>query len=145
MNKVDCEIVCMEAMAMADGYTSDLSPDQIEAHLADCADCRGEVAQFRALSSLLATQERLERTEDVWNRIERRLPDASSIESTSHVSYPFMLLGLILLGYRLVEMIPDRHFGLLFKLVPVICVVAGFSYLRENPFTINSELRLSGE
>lgn len=145
MNKVDCEHVCMQAMAMADGYDSDLSSDQIEAHLADCADCRREVAQFRTLSSVLSTQKRLERTEDVWNRIEPRLPAASASESAARVPYPFILLGLLLLGYRLVEMIPDRHFGLLFKLVPVICVVAVFSYLRVNPFTINSKLRLAGE
>jgi hypothetical protein len=51
---------------------------------------------------------------------------------------------LLLLGYRLVEMIPDRHLGLLFKLVPILLVIAAFSYLRENPFKINSQLTLEG-
>jgi hypothetical protein len=56
-----------------------------------------------------------------------------------------MLLGGLLLGYRIVEMLPDRHFGVLFKLVPVLFVLAAFTYLRENPFKIDSELRLEGE
>ncbi|CAN5768081.1 hypothetical protein BH20ACI3_BH20ACI3_22280 [soil metagenome] len=41
-------------------------------------------------------------------------------------------------------MIPDRHLGLLFKLVPILLVIAAFSYLRENPFKINFELTLEG-
>lgn len=144
MTKPDCESVCMAAMAIADGYQPELPSEQIETHLADCSDCRREVAQLGVLSSLLATQERLRRNEDVWNRIEHRLSDTSSSQSTSHASYPFMLLGLVLLGYRLVEIIPDSHFGLLFKLVPVLAVIAAFSYVRENPFKIHSELRLEG-
>lgn len=145
MTKLDCEIVCMAAMAAEDGYVSELSADQIETHLADCADCRREIGQMRELSSLLDAQKRRQRTENVWHKVEQRLPDASPKQSTSEVWYPFLLLGVLLLGYRLVEMIPDRHLGFLFKLVPVVFVIAAFSYVRENPFKINSELRLEGE
>ena len=132
-------------MAMADGYVSELSSDQIETHLARCADCRREVGQLRALSSLLDAQERRPRTESVWRMVERRLPDASPAQRTSRAWHPFMLLGMLLLGYRIVEMIPDRDFGFVFKLVPVVFVIAAFSYLKENPFRIDSELRLEGE
>ena len=145
MTKPNCETVCMAAMAMADGYVSELSSDQIEAHLADCSDCRREVGQLRALSSLLDVQERRQRTENVWKLVERRLPDAASAHSTSQAWQPFLLLGMLLLGYRIVELIPDRDFGLLFKLVPVLLVIAAFIYLKENPFRINPELRLEGE
>jgi len=140
----DCENICMAAMAIADGYQPELSAERIEAHLADCSDCRREISQLQALSSLFATQQRLRRTEDVWNRIERELPDASASRSTARASYSFMVLGVLLLGYRLIELIPDRHFGFLFKLVPVLVVIAAFAYLRENPFKIDSDLRLEG-
>ena len=145
MTKLNCETVCMAAMAMADGYVSELSSDQIEAHPADCSDCRREVGQLRALSSLLDAQERRPRTENVWKLVERRLPDAAPAQSPSQAWRPFLLLSMLLLGYRIVEMIPDRDFGFLFKLVPVLFVIAAFSYLKENPFKINSELRLEGE
>jgi hypothetical protein len=56
-----------------------------------------------------------------------------------------VILGVLLLGYRIVEMAPDRDFGLLFKLVPVALVIAAFSYLKENPFKVHSELSLVGE
>ena len=144
MTRVDCENVRRAAMTIEDGYVSDLSADQIEAHLADCSDCRGEVRQLRALTNLLDGQKRRQRTESIWERVEQHLTDASRTRTTSRVWYPFVILGLLLLGYRLVEMIPDRHFGILFKLVPVILVIAAFSYLRENPFKINSQLTLEG-
>ncbi len=144
MTRVDCESACRSAMARKDGYVSDLSADQIEAHLADCSDCRGEVRQLRALANLLDGQKRRQRTENIWEHVEQHLPDALPARSTSRVWRAFVVLGLLLLGYRLVEMIPDRHFGFLFKLVPILLVMAAFSYLRENPFKINSELTLEG-
>jgi anti-sigma factor RsiW len=144
MTRVDCESVCRSAMAREDGYVSDLSSDQIEAHLADCSDCRREVQQLRALANLLDGQKRRHRTENIWEHVEQHLPNAFVTRSVYRVSRAFVILGLLLLGYRLVEMIPDRHFGILFKLVPILLVIAAFSYLRENPFKINSELTLEG-
>ncbi|HEY5885501.1 MAG TPA: hypothetical protein VIT88_12490 [Pyrinomonadaceae bacterium] len=144
MTRVDCENVCRAAMTVEDGYVFDLSADQIEAHLADCSDCRGEVRELRALANLLDGQKRRQRTENIWERVEQHLPAGLPPRSTSRFGRAFVILGLLLLGYRLVEMIPDRHFGILFKLVPVILVIAAFSYLRENPFKINSQLTLEG-
>lgn len=145
MSKLNCESVCIAAMAMADGQQSELSSDQIEAHLASCADCLLELEQLRALSSLLDRQQRRQRTESVWEGVERRLAASSSAQGISQPWRPFVLLGVLLLGHRIVEMIPDRHFGVLFKLVPVLFVIALFTYIRENPFKIDSELRLEGE
>ena len=144
MTKVDCESVCRSAMANDDGYVSDLSPDQIEAHLAGCSDCRSEVQQLRALATLLDGHTRRQRTEDLWQQVEQRLPDARFSRNASQVSRAFAILGLLLLGYRLVQLIPDYHFGVVFKLVPILFVVAAFTYLRENPFKINSQLTIEG-
>ena len=144
MSELNCESVSMTAMAIADGYQPELSAEQIEIHLASCADCRRELGQLQELSSLLDSQERRRRTENLWETIERRLVGARST-STSAVLPSFIFLGALLLGYRLVELIPDRDFSFLFKFVPVLFVIAAFSYLRENPFKINCELRLEGE
>ena len=144
MSELNCESVSMAAMAIADGYQPELSSEQIGSHLASCADCHREVGQLQELSSLLDTQQRRLRTENLWQEIERRLPHVARTR-TSHVSTSFMFLGALLLGYRLLELIPDRDFSFLFKFVPVLLVIAAFSYLRENPFKINSELSLEGE
>jgi len=144
MTRVDCENVGRAAMATEDGYVSELSADQIEAHLADCSDCRGEVRELRALANLLDGQKRKQRTENIWERVEQHLPAALPPRSRSRVGRAFVILGLLLLGYRLLEIVPNRHLGLLFKLVPILLVIAAFSYLRENPFRINTQLTLEG-
>lgn len=144
MSELNCESVLMAAMAIADGYQPEVSSEQIGTHLASCADCRRELGQLQALSSLLDSQERRLRTENLWQKIERRLPNVTRT-STFRVWGSFMILGALLLGYRLLELIPDRDFSFLFKFVPVLLVIAAFGYLRENPFTINSELSLEGE
>lgn len=145
MSELNCASVSMAAMAIADGYQPELSAEQIETHLASCAHCRRERGQLRELSSLLDSQERRLGTENLWERIEPRLPAAPPAQSASTVLPSFTFLGALLLGYRLIELIPDRNFSFLFKIVPVLLVIAAFSYLKENPFKINSELRLEGE
>lgn len=151
MRTPDCENVCMAAMALADGYQSEWSSSQIEAHLELCSECRREVEDLRALSTLLDAQARRHHTEDVWKRVEpqlsaeRLLASATPERTVSKSRGPFMLLGVLLVGYRIVEMVPDRNLGFLFKLIPVLLVMAAFIYLRENPFKIDTELRLEGE
>jgi anti-sigma factor RsiW len=145
MTELNCESVCMAAMAMADGYQSALSADEIKTHIENCPDCRQEVAQLQALSTLLDTQERQPQVADTWTSLEARLPARPAEQSASPQRHLFLLLGVLLIGYRLVELLPDRNLAWFFKLLPVILVVAAFSYLRENPFKIRAELRLEGE
>lgn len=142
MTEINCESVCMAAMAIADGCQSALSASEIKAHIENCSDCRQATTELRALSSFLDTQKRQQQVANTWTSIEARLP---TVPSASPHWRPLMLLGVFLLGYRLVEILPDRDLVWLFKLLPVVFVVAAFSYLRENPFKINAELRLEGE
>lgn len=138
-------------MGRADGVQPPLPPAEIEAHLAHCADCRREIAQLETLSGLLGSRKRSLRPENLWAGIENHLPAPAAAAAAAReefpASRPFILLGLLLVAYRLVEMIPDRSSGpgWSFKLVPLLLAVAAFVYLRENPFKINAELRLEGE
>jgi hypothetical protein len=52
---------------------------------------------------------------------------------------------LILPVYKLFEQIPERQLALAYKLVTLLLVTAVFLYLRQNPFKINTELKLEGE
>jgi len=144
MTELNCESVCMAAMALADGYEPEISRDQIEAHLANCPACREEVGQLRSLATLLGKQQRRQSVESIWPAIKTRLPQARE-QGKSSTMFPFIFLGVLLAGYKLVELAPDRDFGLLFKLAPIIFIVAAFSLLKQNPFEINSELKLEGE
>ncbi len=144
MSDLNCESVSMAAMVIADGHQPELSSEEIETHLASCAECRREVGQLQELSSLLEPQKRRLRTENLWERIEHRLPHRPR-SNASPVLPSLIFLSALLLGYRLLELIPDRDPSFVFKVVPVLLVIAAFTYLRENPFKINCELRLEGE
>ncbi|HEY9405591.1 MAG TPA: zf-HC2 domain-containing protein, partial [Pyrinomonadaceae bacterium] len=130
MNKeVTCETVCVAAMANADGVQPPLPLAEIEAHLAHCAGCRREVEQLETLSGLLGSRKRSLRPEDLWAGIENRLTAFAAAREPFAVSATFVLLGLLLVAYRLVEMIPERALGWSFKLVPLLAAVAAFVYL----------------
>lgn len=53
---------------------------------------------------------------------------------------PFALIGLLLVIYKLLEMLPARDPGMAFKLVPLVTVALLFVLIRENPFRIDIEL-----
>jgi len=141
MSDISCERVCVAAMGAADGRQADLPADQIGAHLAGCAGCRREVEGLGALALLLDRQQRREHSADLWPLVAGRLQGAAAGSSTRGA---FALVGLMLLGYRLFEMLPERSPGLFLKVIPVLLAVTVFAYLRENPFRINPELGLGG-
>ncbi len=70
---VDCEQVCMSAMATADGEEAPISQDQIDEHMLECAACREEIERMIARPPLPPCIEWAESTEHVWPRLKLRL------------------------------------------------------------------------
>jgi predicted anti-sigma-YlaC factor YlaD len=137
MNKENCEEIQIALMAVFDGETTDFSPEQLNAHLSGCANCRQEIDAMRNTFALLKNDERREQNVDLWSSIEPR------IEAKARTNWkPFVVLGVFLIVYKLTEMLPETDFGFVFKLVPIVFVVALFAFLKENPFKINTELIL---
>ena len=139
MNKMNCEDILIQKSALLDGEKADLSAEEINAHLEICESCRQEIAQMENTVFLLKRQERRGIDADLWSAIEKRIP-AETANKTNW--QPFILLGVFLVVYKLVEMLPERDFGLALKLVPFVLVAVLFGFLKENPFKINTELIL---
>lgn len=139
MKEETCENVLMAMMAVFDGEKTEFSPEQLNSHLAGCKNCRDRIEQMQNTFNLLKSQKRLEQDADLWFAVEKRI----GAQTASRISLkPFVLLGIFLVGYKLLEMLPDDGFGLWFKLVPLVFVIALFGFLKENPFKINTELIL---
>jgi predicted anti-sigma-YlaC factor YlaD len=144
MSPQTCADVTLAIMASADGEKSLLPADLVTAHLENCTSCRQEAEQLNTLAKLLERQKRREPSADLWPAIREQLGSASA--ATAERKWPaFLALGLLLVIYKLLEMIPERDLGLLFKLVPLLFVIAAFGYVKENPFKINLELTLEGD
>jgi hypothetical protein len=139
MNELSCEDVLMSQMAIADGEEPAVPQDKLAAHVAACANCQHELKQSQALNHVLASQTLSEPRVDLWPAIENRIAKRSS----SVIGWkPFALIGLLLVIYKLLEMLPARDLGLAFKLVPLVIVALLFVLIKENPFRINTELVL---
>ena len=97
----------------------------------------------RAWPDRLQRQKRRAGAADLWFEIEKRI-DEKQVSETVALHYFFLLLGAILVIYKLLEMVPAQDLGFTFKFVPVIFIAALFYFLKENPFKINTELKLEG-
>lgn len=139
MNEINCENALAAKMAEIDGEETVISPEQIDLHLATCENCLQEIEQMRFADNLLKRQVRREQAADLWPEIETRI----GATGVSQIDLkPFVLLGALLVAYKLLEMLPEHNFGLAFNLVPLVLIVATFVFLKENPFKINNELAL---
>jgi len=135
MKELTCEDVLMSQMAAADGEEPEFKTQQLAAHVAGCANCQHELKQLQALDQLLAGHTLSEPQVDLWPTIENRIAKRANWQ-------PFALIGLLLVIYKLLEMLPARDPGMAFKLVPLVIIVLLFVFIRENPFRINTELVL---
>ena len=139
MKELSCEDVLIAQMAAADGEQPEFSKDHLNAHIAGCANCQHELKQLQALDQVLAGHTLSEPRVDLWPAIENRIPKRTH----SALSWqPFALIGLLLVIYKLLEMLPARDPGMAFKLVPLVIVALLFVLIKENPFRINTELVL---
>ena len=139
MKEVSCEDVLMAQMASADGEEPGFSKELLAAHVSGCANCHHELEQLQVLDRVLAGQTLSEPRADLWPVIENRIGK----RTRSIVGWqPFALIGLLLVVYKLLEMIPARDPGMVFKLVPLVIVALLFVLIKENPFRINTELVL---
>ena len=139
MKELSCEEVLMSQMAAADGEVSQFSEEQLAAHITACANCQHELKQLHALDQVFAGHTLSEVRVDLWPAIENRIAKPTRIVLGWQ---PFALIGLLLVIYKLLEMLPDRDPGVAFKLVPLVIVVLLFVLIKENPFCINTELVL---
>lgn len=137
MNKQNCEEILMALMAVFDGEETDFSPEQLNSHTAGCDDCRQAVEQMQHTFNLLREHERFAPDADLWPLID------AQIEAEPKTGWqPFLLVGVLLVVYKFLEMFPAADFGFVFKIVPLLLIVALFVLLKENPFKINTELIL---
>lgn len=143
MNQVNCESICLAAMAVADGETPPIPAVEIELHLGQCARCRSETAQLKPIIDLLNAQRRHEPSESVWDGVAENLKRREAARTTSDHWHWFLLLGLLFAGYRVAVATSDWEPGVWFKLTPILFAVAVFALLRQNPFKVNPNIQFN--
>jgi predicted anti-sigma-YlaC factor YlaD len=138
MKVENCDDILMALMAVADGEEPNIGPDLVEAHIAGCESCRSEADQAKAMAGILQNYTRREESAGLWPAI------AAPIKAKRPAAWSnwevFAALALVLMSYKLIEMLPAKDPGYFLKAVPIMAAAALFIFLRENPFKINTEL-----
>ena len=138
MKDLTCEKVLIAMMAAADGESAELSPEEMKAHLSACEGCREETVRMQQLNEIFQQATRRESTIDLWPAIDSRL-----VQQSPRIGWQlYAVVGVLLLGYKLFEMLPEADPGWAIRLAPLIIFGALLLVLRENPFRINTELVL---
>lgn len=139
MKELSCEDVLMAQIAVAEGEEPGFPKELLATHLAACTHCQHELKRSEALDRVLAGHTLSESNVNLWPAIEKSIAK----RTRPVLSWkPFALIGLLLVIYKLFEMLPDRDPGMAFKLVPLVIVALLFVLIKENPFRINTELVL---
>jgi anti-sigma factor RsiW len=144
MTDTNCENIRIAAMAQADGEESPLGTEEIKTHLSNCERCGEELEELQATNKSFSSQKRLRHQTDLWPLLSERI-QATAISPAPFRWRVLVLFGIPLFGYKILMLILQAAPSPWSKLVTVILVIGVFSYLRTNPFKINSKLTLEGE
>ena len=145
MNKEEyCEKVQLSAMVILDGEIPPLSVKELDEHLKSCADCRRELEQQKVVIGLLEEQSRRLITEDVCSRVAATIEESRVKLNSRQGLGLFIVLGLILLAYKIIEVLPNFTTGLVIKMIPIVSVFVFFLLLKQNTFKVNKNLKLHG-
>jgi predicted anti-sigma-YlaC factor YlaD len=139
MKTTDCETALMAKMAEADGEASGILLDEVDRHISTCETCRVELEQLLDVNRRMSFERRADTSVDLWPMIKRQIEPAREHKIAV---WPFAVIAVMLVAYKLVEMVPARDPGLFLKVVPIVILIAFFVLVKENPFRINAELAM---
>ena len=145
MTHEPCETVRLSALAIHDGEPHALAQDQIEEHIQVCPHCRLSIAGQGEVVRLLHGRKRRSWIADVWPGVAQRMGDGSVGPSAEVPWCPLLVMGTLLLAYKILEVAPGIELPWIVKLFPPVLVLAVFSWLRENPFRISTRLVIKGD
>jgi predicted anti-sigma-YlaC factor YlaD len=129
-----CERVQMAAMAHGDGEPGNLTPDEVAAHLADCAGCRAAVAALAALQSPLNSVDYESLDVDVWPAVRQGI--ASEAPPVVPERRFVLGLGAALVLWRLAQLSIDLPAPVVNSIVPLALVVFVLWRTIGDPFAI---------
>jgi len=130
-----CEQVRMAAMARLDNEESDLSWTEIEMHVRGCEGCSSAIAELTSMHADLAKMKYEGVDADLWPAIETRL-NAGITPSTSREKWTIVALTVVLVAWRVGQLLMDLPGPVLNSAVPIAMVVIALWRLTGDPFAI---------
>ncbi|HUF26026.1 MAG TPA: zf-HC2 domain-containing protein [Gemmatimonadaceae bacterium] len=136
-----CDEVRMAALAALDGERAGLTSHDVEAHLADCVSCRTALAGLATLHADLGRVDYERLDVDLWPVLERRVAvdvphRAGRGDSTRREVGAILGLTVVLVAWRLAQLLLDLPAPVVNSVVPLALVVFVLRWLTGDPFAI---------
>jgi hypothetical protein len=120
-------------MAAMDGETDASAADR--AHLSDCASCRQWWDGLHHLDHRLQRLTYPDRRLDLWPSLQPRIHE---LGAKPDVTRRLWVIGALVLGWRVLQLLIDLPLPVLQPLVPIAAVAAALWWLVGNPLTVKT-------
>jgi hypothetical protein len=129
-----CEHVRPRLMAAIDGET-DAASAADRAHLVNCAPCQQWLDGLEHLCHRLRQLTYPDPRADLWTALEPRI---HALQAKPDVGRRLWVIGALVLGWRVLQLLIDLPLPVLHPLVPIAAVVAALWRLAGNPFAVTT-------
>jgi hypothetical protein len=134
----ECERIRLELMAALDGEPVPADSDARRAsqgHLASCSSCRMWLTELESMTSRFEDVSYPVAQVDLWAAVESRLRPS---DAGLTVTYPLWLIGVLALGWRVVQLLADLPLPLLHPVVPLVGAMAAVWLIARDLLTIET-------
>jgi hypothetical protein len=116
----ECERTRRQHTAWLDGE-SDPLPERDRQHLSACSSCRQWLADVEAMTARFQGVAYPDARIDLWPSVAARIGQAAPLSSVSHRLWP---MGVLLLGWRALQLSVDLPVPALYLFAPLAAVIA---------------------
>lgn len=134
-HSLSCDEVQMAAMARLDGEPAALTPEQVDAHTAECDACRDALAGLTTLHARLNRVDYDRLDVDLWPAIHRRVAPRTSRQLLRE-SGAIVGLTVVLGAWRLAQLLLELPAPVVNSVVPLVLIVLVLRQLTGDPFAI---------
>jgi predicted anti-sigma-YlaC factor YlaD len=127
----DCDRARLALMESLDGE-SESRPAAIP-HLSSCAACRDWLTQFQSMSADLRALPYPDANVDLWNAVASRIGET---DPTRSLTSRLLVIGLIVLGWRALQLTVDLPLPVLHPIVPIGAAIAALWQIAGDPLEI---------
>jgi hypothetical protein len=130
----ECEQVLLAVMASLDGEAPALPAERIEAHLADCAECRAAVAPMQALQHQLEGLTWSGPPADLWPAVGARI---GHHHAPARYWIAFVLVAVVCVVWRTGQLVLDLPLPVVNAVVPLSLSMLLVRWLVGDPLAIS--------
>lgn len=134
----DCDRMRLSLMAAFDGETDAGVADpgaDARRHAAFCSSCDKWLQDLESMNSRFQGVSYPAGQRDLWASVQARFHESEAKQS---LTYSLSLIGALVLGWRVLQLLIDLPFPFLHPVAPLAGAIAAFWVIARDPFAIET-------